>query len=292
MLPFLMQFPFSPGAARSVVPLAALLFAAAGCSGSEGSGGGNGAGASAATTGATTGAGSQPIAIDVFGSKYSTIELEVDYATGAEPYTGNLIGFGDVWDIFETNAARLYQGQSKTFVVPTELAAMQELTDVTATQFTTDDIFAIVAKHRDKPSKAPTATFYVLWLNGKYVEDGEENPGVLGINYGGTGVIAMFKPVIEGTSAGPGLNVEKFSEQATLVHEFGHAVGLVNNGVSMATPHQDTAHGAHCSNPDCIMYWTIDGASGMVDFLQKTTLSNQTILFGDECLADVDAAGK
>lgn len=194
-----------------------------------------------------------------------------------------------MWDIFKSNALRLYEGRGKALTVPTELSQMEELTDVTATGFTTDDIFAIVAKHRDSPSKPPTATFYVLWLNGTYVEDGKENPGVLGINYGGTGVIAMFKPVIESTSAGPGLNVEKFSEQATLVHEFGHAVGLVNNGVTMTTMHQDTAHGAHCQNPDCIMYWTIDGTNGMVDFLKKNTLTAQTVLFGSECLADVDA---
>lgn len=282
-------------ASRGSIALGSLLFLGAACTVSQGpGGGGNGSGASASTgaTLATTGSSStssQPQPVDVFSDTYPNIQLEVDYATGAAPYTGNLIGFGDVWDIFKANALRLYEGRGKALSVPTELSQMEELTDVTATGFTTDDIFAIVAKHRDSPSKPPTATFYVLWLNGKYVEDGKENPGVLGINYGGTGVIAMFKPVIESTSAGPGLNVEKFSEQATLVHEFGHAVGLVNNGVTMTTMHQDTAHGAHCQNPDCIMYWTIEGTSGMVDFLKKNTLTAQSVLFGSECLADVDA---
>ena len=35
----------------------------------------------------------------------------------------------------------------------------------------------------------------------------------------------MFKPVIESTSVGPLGVVERYVEQATLVHEFGHAVG-------------------------------------------------------------------
>jgi len=232
----------------------------------------------------------QPAKLDVFGSQYSTIAFEIDYATGAEPYTGDIAGFGDVWSLFETNAARLYQGRGKTITVPTQLDEMEELTDVTGDSFDQDAIFAIANEHRDQASTTSTATFYVLWLDGLFDDGTGARDDVLGVSFGDTGVIAMFKPVIESTGAGtPGLGVEKYVEQASLVHELGHAVGLVDNGVSMTTMHKDDAHGAHCSNPDCVMYYQIESKSGAIQFVQQMLQSQSSILFGDECLGDVDA---
>lgn len=77
-------------------------------------------------------------------------------------------------------------------------------------------------------------------------------------------------------------------EQATLIHEFGHAIGLVNNGVPLASQHQDTAHGAHCTNDRCVMFWQVEGANDAAQFVRDAVIGNDTILWGDECLMDVD----
>jgi predicted Zn-dependent protease len=234
--------------------------------------------------------GAQPEPIALYDDAITTIELEIDYASGAEPYTGSVVGMGEVWNVFRTNAEALFAGRDKTFVIPTELAEMEELGDVTGESFTSNEILDLASAHRDRPSDGSTATFYILFLDGFYEDGDGVNEGVLGVSIGDTGVIAMFKPVIESTSSGPFLGVEKFVEQATLVHEFGHAVGLVNNGVPLASAHHDEEHGAHCANQDCVMYFQIEGTQGAIDFVAETVVSDDVILFGSECLEDTAAA--
>ncbi len=88
------------------------------------------------------------------------------------------------------------------------------------------------------------------------------------------------------------LDVERYVEQATVVHEFGHAAGLVDNGLALASAHGDAAHPAHCTNTSCIMYWAIEGTSGAVAYVQKSLLSSSSILWGQECLDDAAKAIK
>ncbi|MFT3776521.1 MAG: hypothetical protein QM820_65100 [Minicystis sp.] len=270
----------------------ALAAAACGSGGSDGNGGGSGSGASAqSSSGAGGSTGTQPPARDLYRPAIKNIVVEIDYAPGAEPYTGSVLGFGELWDVFRTNAARLFQGGGKTIEIPTTLAQMEKLDDVSGADFTPEQILDIAARHRDKLSMGDTATFYIVWLDGYYRENGMVLDNVLGVSLGSTGVIAMFKPVIAGTSSGtPGIETERYVEQATLVHEFGHAAGLVHNGLDMVSPHEDTAHGHHCSNTDCVMYWTVEGPSGAIDYVSKALFGNKNILWGSECLADTDKA--
>lgn len=274
--------------------------ATGGAGGSEATSTGVGTSAStstAITTGtlAATSSGSgmtQPAAQTLYGSAIHTIVFEIDYAPGAEPYTGNVLGFGEIWDVAKTNVARLFKSSSKVIDIPSTIDQMEKLTDVTGADFTTEQILAIAAAHRDKPSSGDTATFYFVWLDGYYREAAGVRKDVLGVSLGTTGVLAMFKPVIAESGGGtPGLNVERYVEQATVVHEFGHAAGLVNNGLALSSMHEDKGHEAHCTNQDCVMYWAIEGASGAIAYVQKSMLQSGTILWGAECLADADKAG-
>lgn len=271
--------------------LAALLLAMAACGGGASAGTGGGGGAS---TGSSTGAASmgvQPPARDLYRPAIEKIVIEIDYAPGAEPYTGAVLGFGELWDVFRTNAERLFEGGGKVFEIPTQLDQMEKLSDVSGADFTPEQILDIAAKHRNRLSMGDTATFYVVWLDGYYRENGVVRDTVLGVSLGETGVIAMFKPVIAATSSGtPGIETERYVEQATLVHEFGHAAGLVNNGLGPAGAHEDGAHPRHCSNQDCVMYWAVEGPSGAIDYVQKALLAKDTILWGSECLADAEKA--
>lgn len=112
---------------------------------------------------------------------------------------------------------------------------------------------------------------------------------MLGVSFGRTGVIVMFKDVIESTGLVAVPNLERFVEQATMIHELGHAIGLVDNGVALTTAHKDEEHGAHCTNEDCVMFWLNEGASDAAQFARDRVSGGDVVLFGDECLADVDA---
>jgi hypothetical protein len=230
----------------------------------------------------------QPAPAAVFTPATKRVVFEVDYGPGAEPYALSTTTIRDPWAIFRDNA-RAVLGAKMDLVVPSRLADMQRLDDVDATTFTRDDLIAISKKHRDTASGDDTIAFYLLFLNGKFKDDsGKVVDSTVGLSVRGTGIIAMFKPVITAGWTDPVNAV--FMEQTTLVHEFGHAVGLVGDGISTTSAHRDDAHGAHCSNPKCVMYWRNDMVGDDVDFVATHLAPNGGVLFGDECIADARAA--
>ncbi len=111
---------------------------------------------------------------------------------------------------------------------------------------------------------------------------------MLGVSIGGTGVIAMFKPVVETLGVLP--LVRHFGEQTTLIHEFGHALGLVDNGLPLSSEHLDPEHRAHCEHSDCVMYWANEGVADLADFVSRYVASGDSVVFGPDCRADVQAA--
>jgi hypothetical protein len=219
----------------------------------------------------------------VFEPSITAVQLEVDYETGDEPYTGNVIGFGDTWDLTTTNLDRLFANR-KALDVPTTIDQMEDIGAVPDEEITVDDALAIADAHRDLSDDPETKTYYIVFVSGHFADSGGVNDAVLGVSIGDTGVVVMFKDVIEGTGL-----VARYVEQSTLVHELGHAIGLVDNGVPMVADHKDSAHGAHCTNDHCVMYWENEGASAAAAFAQQFATSGNSILFADDCLADVDA---
>jgi predicted Zn-dependent protease len=165
---------------------------------------------------------------------------------------------------------------------------MQELTDVSGDSFDASELLAIAELHDDVDDTADTVSYYVLFVDGVFRDDSGERDTVLGVSLGNTRVIAMFKPVIRSTE-GPLLAVSRFVEQSVLIHEMGHALGLVANGIALTSAHHDEAHGAHCTNRDCVMYYVNEGASDLALFVRDYITSGDVLLFGSECIADVRA---
>jgi hypothetical protein len=222
----------------------------------------------------------------VFDPAVAKVTVEIDYEAGQEPFTGNIAAFGDTFDIVTTNIDRLFAAK-KQLTIPRTLAAMQSIGAVADEELTATELLALAATHRATRDSSSEKTYYVLFISGHFADANGPNPNVLGVSFGSTGVIAMFKDVVRSSS---GLsNIQRFVEQSTLVHELGHAIGLVNNGVPLASAHQDGSHGAHCTNESCVMYWQNEGASAMAAWATQFVLSNNTILFKPDCLGDVDA---
>ncbi len=224
----------------------------------------------------------------IFFSTMANLTLEVAYEPGAEPFTGNLPNLQNIWTISESNLNALFQGRSKvpTVTVPKTLAEMTAIGAQNQTAWTSDKILALASKTRKVQSTSTQARFFLVFVKGNYQENGAINSNVIGVSISGTTVIAMFKDVIQSTGTTPDGAVPKFVEQAAIVHESGHALGLTNNGIPMKASHQDTAHGAHCSNKDCVMYWSNEGTTGLVSFIQKYLVSSSYVMFGSECLDD------
>jgi hypothetical protein len=264
-----------------------LVLLIAACSNSPGGGGGGGDDEPPVDSG-SSGSDGQPGTRGVFHPSVTEVIVEIDYETGAEPYTGPVIGFGDTFAISKTNINRLFAGK-KMVTLPETTATMENIGAVPDQEITVQDIVALAAAHRSQADTATRKTYYVVFVGGYFTDANGPNPNVLGVSLGGSGVIAMFKDVIR-ASGGVGLgNVARYVEQSTLVHELAHSIGLVDNGVVMAADHKDSAHGAHCTNDKCVMFWLNEGANDAAAYVQQNILSSNTVLFDAACLADVDA---
>ncbi len=148
--------------------------------------------------------------------------------------------------------------------------------------YTIADIQTLAEEHRDQPhGRDGTATTYVLYLDGRYAEDGD----VLGVAFGGD-TIALFSDRID--DAANILVSSGTVHRAVLVHELGHILGLVNNGLPMQRDHEDSGHPGHSDNRGSVMYWAVE-TTNIVTLVQNG--GSIPTNFDAEDRADLCAAG-
>lgn len=187
----------------------------------------------------------------IFQSDVEEVVIEVDYLAEADPCDGWISNQGRVWDLFVNNLQILFAPAPRELTIqrsPAPIAPIKELFEHSSGRsYSESEILELVSTHRQEGSTHRRRAFYVIFLDGYYQEGGEVKTDVQGRTLrGNSGAIAIFKPALRARGW--------FGEQSTLVHEFGHAVGLVNRGLKMVHPHQDSEHGSHCDDPSCIMH--------------------------------------
>lgn len=144
--------------------------------------------------------------------------------------------------------------------------------------YTLANIKDLEATYRDHYTQSNEAVLYFLYVDGHSEYDTSEGQ-VVGFAYRGSSMVIFMGTVQEQSAL-----IQASLQKTVTVHEFGHEIGLVNNGLPMQTNHQDTDHGDHCSNSDCMMYWTNNSSVLPI-------LSGDIPDFDDNCLADIAAAG-
>ena len=145
---------------------------------------------------------------------------------------------------------------------------------------TLNEISTIEKNSRTAYSTGTTATIYILVADAMY-----SDPNVLGIAYRNTSV-CLFGQTIQQNSGGLG-QVNRTKLVTTVVeHEMGHLLGLVDLGSPMVTNHKDGAHGNHCNNQNCLMFY----ASETTDLLGFLITGNIPTL-DPNCIADLRANG-
>ena len=130
------------------------------------------------------------------------VVIEVDYGPNATPYTGAVPVIGDVWTVFRANATRLFQGTGKELVIPTTVAQMERVA-VTAREFTVPDLVALSRQNLDAQPTPDTVVFHVLVLDGWFRDATGRRTDLLGGHLDNTGVIVLFRPVIDSTGNRP-----------------------------------------------------------------------------------------
>lgn len=153
--------------------------------------------------------------------------------------------------------------------------------------YSLDDIKKIEQDNRklfpDPEDKKLTAWFF--FADADYAEN-EGDSKVLGIAYGPTSMV-IFEKTIREFSGDRGQPSTPVLETTVTEHEFGHILGLVNNGTKMVANHQDITHGKHCNNEDCLMYWAAEHSGPLINFLTGGKIP----LLDQNCLNDLKNNG-
>jgi hypothetical protein len=150
-------------------------------------------------------------------------------------------------------------------------------------------IHEVMTAHKESSSVAKppalgvddTAVLHVLYLNGHAGDDIDADHAILGWQHLNLLVIFMDEMALH-PSVGPfrdGVPHPKAAEaeRAVVVHEAGHALGLVNHGAPMVRP-RASEDGIHSRNPESVMYPTVD-----------TSVSIERVLSGDPIPFTFDA---
>ncbi len=223
-----------------------------------------------------------------FDSGVERVVFEVDYVAGAEPVTGAAGGIDDVWKVAEENTRAILGGVE--IVRPRSLDDMTRIAEELPEQVTTDEILAVADRQRDEDDAADTRALYIVWLDSFFAVEGERRENVLAVSIGDTRVIGVLRAAFPRVERHVPGELQNLVEQVVLVHELGHAFGLVDRGIPRETVVLGYADrdNHHCPNPSCVMHqgaphalvWVLDEAANDVDL----------VLFGEECLNDARRA--
>ena len=127
-----------------------------------------------------------------------------------------------------------------------------------------------------------------LIVDGRY---GSTTSQQLGYAWG-SNRIAMFRQTLAALCAST--SAENGAQRRTLcriaatevwIHEIGHVLGLVDNGLKMVEDHVDIHNGHHDIDPECIMYWATEQESLISRIEERLAAGDEGIQwFCSKCL--------
>ena len=198
---------------------------------------------------------------------YKSVKIEIQYMSGYAPDAGAIAHL-------QTFLSGLLNKPSGITVVTKEITALS--TQV----LSVNDIIEIERNNRTAFTSGDQIALYVLYTNGNYTD-----ATTLGVAYKNTSV-ALFGKKIHDNSGGLGQANRTKLEATVLEHELGHLLGLVDMGSPMQTNHKDAAHGNHCNNSNCLMYYASE-TSDIFGFL----ITGNIPALDANCKADLHANG-
>ncbi len=205
------------------------------------------------------------------GAQYDRVVVEVDYVAGREPDD-------DALDALASNLESFCDKPGGVQVIVDD-----EIPDQGAPAWSLDaaEALEVAWRNRYRSAAEGTAVLYYLYIDGHSEDDGDE-AFILGYAYHGSSLV-LFKDRID--EAAGTLGLLGSVEDTVVVHELGHVLGLVDNGIPMVTDHRDDAHGRHDTNESCVMYWAAE-TDAVTELLGSGTPD-----FDEACRADMTAAG-
>ncbi|HYC39164.1 MAG TPA: M12 family metallo-peptidase [Chitinophagaceae bacterium] len=200
-------------------------------------------------------------------SPYSSLRIEIQYMPGYAPDQNAL--------------AHVHSMLSSILNKPGGITiATSEIPASSGSTLNIEQVFQVEKNNRRAFTTSNQIAVYVLYTNGHFTDG-----NVLGAAYRNTSVV-LFGRTIHENSGGLGQVSRTKLEATVLEHELGHLLGLVDLGTPMQTNHRDAAHGHHCNNNSCLMYYTSD-TRDILGFLLTGSIPS----LDANCRADLQANG-
>ncbi|MHB8632811.1 MAG: hypothetical protein ACYDBQ_02425 [Thermoplasmatota archaeon] len=218
---------------------------------------------------------------DYLGTRYQSWIVEVDYATDNQPPTAALQGLHD---------------RLSAVVHPAVEMRLDEGLSTSPQNWTDAALLSFAALHKGVQTGGANVSTHLLFVDGHYFAD-DANGKVLGITFDHD-TIVVFPQSIQASCSTFAIPPCTYSYEQVLlpvlVHEFGHAMGLVNNGIHMVRNHEATACGTnpqgglrHSSNSNSVMYCAVETSN----FLQQFLGGGIPTEYDSDDRADLTAAG-
>lgn len=198
---------------------------------------------------------------------YKSLKIEVQYMTG---YAPDAAALGHLQNVLNT-----YLNKPSGITIVTK-----EIPASSSTALSIDQLKTIEEQNRTVFTSGDQLGVYFLYTNGNFTDN-----NVLGAAYRNTSMV-LFGKTIHDNSGALGQTSRTKLESTVLDHEFGHILGLVDIGSPMQANHKDAAHGNHCSNTNCLMFYASD-TKDILGFL----LTGNIPSFDTNCIADMKANG-
>ena len=215
--------------------------------------------------------------------KYTQLRIEIDYVSGKGPNDDALDAF--VAELEELSGDGLL---AKSGGITAVLDQSLPEGDPDAVH-TFEELDETLQENAGDATDGETAILYMYYTDGHYEAD-TDTGSVLGFAYGGNKIVMLRDNLDSACASADGPLISQLAEKAcenaettVLMHEVGHLLGLVNNGVEMVEDHQDSENGAHDVNTECLMYWSLN-QSGVMDTIIDAFLD------GNESVAEIDDA--
>lgn len=141
------------------------------------------------------------------------------------------------------------------------------------------DIEEIESNNREYFTEENQLAAYVLFLDGEF-----ENQDAAGFAQFNTS-FSVFHPVVDRVSGPLQSDPSKASVEATIMkHQFGHLMGLVNNGTDIVQNHHDALNGPHCTIENCLMNFRLNSANFF-----ETLFQDIDFVLDPLCVQDLEA---
>ncbi|MDX1362582.1 hypothetical protein [Arenibacter latericius] len=208
-------------------------------------------------------------------SKYKNMIIEIAYVAGYAPTESAI---SELKSLLEERTHK-----EKISVIKKELASPGK------DSISINEVFELEKENRTVYNDGDTLGMYIYFSDASSDSDKpEEDLVTLGAVYKNTSMV-IYEATIRRLAKNSLLISTADVEAATLSHEAGHLLGLVDLGSPSVNPHQDPDAPSHCNEGNCLMRAELQFGSGMAKMLAAKRGSSPG--FGVECIKDLRANG-